>query len=404
MDHSERLLPRLGRRSCPTASTSSRTTATATSGTPDEPPIRVHCKMTIDGDQVDVRLDATAIRRRSRPGASPAPRCCRRRYDGTMHCFPELAPLNHGVVRAIEIVSTPGTCVDVQEPTPVTGYCSGAYEKVDAVTMACWGQALQHVDPRRVHAATVNLQNFCTGGVHPKTGRPFVSYLWLEGGQGARAYADGNSFYMMIFIGGASNQPNETLERWYPDVLHEAPRPSSTPAATASSAAASASRAASASGATPSSSCSATASGSARSASPAAPTAAPTWSCSTQGTPEERTSACSPPRRSSRRATTCTSPPTAAAATGCRGSGRSTSVLDDVIDELLSIEKARARVRRRDQPRSTRDALVYAVDEDETARLRAELAARDKRPRGLAPGEVNTLGEQLFRKPSELYR
>src|SRR5207253_6881429 len=32
----------------------------------------------------------------------------------------------------------------------------------------------------------------------------------------ARAYADGNSFYMMIFIGGASNQPNEVLERWYP--------------------------------------------------------------------------------------------------------------------------------------------------------------------------------------------
>ena len=43
-----------------------------------------------------------------------------------------------------------------------------------------------------------------------------MSYMWLEGGQGARAYADGNSFYMMIFIGGASNQPNETLERWYP--------------------------------------------------------------------------------------------------------------------------------------------------------------------------------------------
>ena len=62
----------------------------------------------------------------------------------------------------------------------------------------------------------MNLQNFCTGGIHPKTNAPFVSYLWLEGGQGARTYADGNSFYMMIFIGGASNQPIETLERWYP--------------------------------------------------------------------------------------------------------------------------------------------------------------------------------------------
>ena len=187
-------------------------------GKEDEPPIRVHCKMTIDGDQVT--MDWT--------GCDPAPVASwgfarpalqSATYDGTMHCFPELAPLNHGVVRAIEIVSKPGTCVDVvRSRRPVTGYCSGAYEKVDAVTMACWGQALQEVDPRRVHAATVNLQNFCTGGTHPKTGAKFVSYMWLEGGQGARAYADGNSFYMMIFIGGASNQPNETLERWYPMV------------------------------------------------------------------------------------------------------------------------------------------------------------------------------------------
>ena len=138
-------------------------------GREDEPPIRVHCKMTIDGDQVTV--DWT--------GCDPAPVASwgfarpalqSATYDGTMHCFPELAPLNHGVVRAIDIFSKPGTCVDVQEPTPVTGYCSGAYEKVDAVTMACWGQALQRVDPRRVHAATVNLQNFCTGGIHPRPG------------------------------------------------------------------------------------------------------------------------------------------------------------------------------------------------------------------------------------------
>ena len=265
-------------------------------GKEDEPPIRVHCKMTIEGDQVT--MDWT--------GCDPAPIASwgfarpalqSASYDGTMHCFPELAPLNHGVVRAIEIISTKGTCVDVVEPTPVTGYCSGAYEKVDAVTMACWGQALQKVDPRRVHAATVNLQNFCTGGTHPKTGSKFVSYMWLEGGQGARAYADGNSFYMMIFIGGASNQPNETLERgtrW----STRAPRRSSTRAATASTAAASASGAASARRATQSSSCSATASGSARSASPAGATADPTWSSSIPEPTPRRISACSPPRRS----------------------------------------------------------------------------------------------------------
>jgi N-methylhydantoinase B len=78
------------------------------------------------------------------------------------------------------------------------------------------------------------------------------------------------------------------------------------------------------------------------------------------------------------------------------------TVLDDVIDELLSLDKARAVygvvIREIDS-----DALLYAVDDAETKHLRAELAARDIRPRGLGPGEVNPLGEQRFRKPSELY-
>ena len=62
-------------------------------------------------------------------------------FDGTLHCFPQLAPLNHGLSRAITVLSTPGSCVDIQEPTPASGYASGAYEKVAAVTMACWAAA-----------------------------------------------------------------------------------------------------------------------------------------------------------------------------------------------------------------------------------------------------------------------
>jgi hypothetical protein len=75
-------------------------------------------------------------------------------------------------------------------------------------------------------------------------------------------------------------------------------------------------------------------------------------------------------------------------------------VLDDVIDELLSIEKARdvygVAITEVDA-----DALVYEVDEQETARLRAVLAA-DDRPRGTGPFEVNALGERLFARPGDL--
>ena len=182
---------------------------------PQAPRIRIHCKMTIDGDKVtfDFRESDPAP---VGPFGFPRASLDTAVYDGTLHCFPHLAPLNHGLARAVEILSTPGSCVDIQEPTPASGYASGAYEKVAAVTMACWANAFSTVNPRRMYAAGINLANLCIGGIHPKTGKQYVNYLWNEGGQGARSYKDGNSFQMMIFIGGATNQPIEILERWYP--------------------------------------------------------------------------------------------------------------------------------------------------------------------------------------------
>ena len=367
-------------------------------GKEDEPPIRVHCKMTIEGDQVT--MDWT--------GCDPAPIASwgfarpalqSASYDGTMHCFPELAPLNHGVVRAIEIISTKGTCVDVVEPTPVTGYCSGAYEKVDAVTMACWGQALQKVDPRRVHAATVNLQNFCTGGTHPKTGSKFVSYMWLEGGQGARAYADGNSFYMMIFIGGASNQPNETLERWYPMVY------TSTEAVVDSCGDGEYRggfgiwRSFRATGDTE-----LVVLGDRERVGPfglaGGSNGGPNMVVLNPGTDAEENLGMFTTKAKLKTGDQLEFGSNGGGGYGLPWERKVESVLDDVIDGLLSMEKARdiygVAITEVDA-----DALVYEIDEQETARLREQLAP-DERPRGTGPFEVNPLGERLFARPAEL--
>jgi N-methylhydantoinase B len=45
---------------------------------------------------------------------------------------------------------------------------------------------------------------------------PYVSYIWIEGGQGATADSDGASGLMMLFVSSAGNQPIEIHERWYP--------------------------------------------------------------------------------------------------------------------------------------------------------------------------------------------
>ena len=105
---------------------------------PDGQRIRVHCRMTIESGNVtfDFRGSDPAPRG---PFGSPYGSLVTAVYDGTLHCFPELAPLNNGLARSITVLSTPGSCVHILEPTPASGYACGAYEKVAAVTMACWG-------------------------------------------------------------------------------------------------------------------------------------------------------------------------------------------------------------------------------------------------------------------------
>jgi N-methylhydantoinase B len=178
----------------------------------------VNCILTIKGG--DLTLDYTA--------SDPAPvsswgfpkaALLSASYCGTMLAFPELGRLDNGLVRSIEVLSKPGTCVDVQEPTPQSGYCSGAYEKVLGATLGCWNKVFAKVKmPEKVHAPFVNLENVCIGGMHPVTGRPYVAYLWLEGGGGASGKKDGISYRLGAYVGGSTNQPLEVHERWYPIV------------------------------------------------------------------------------------------------------------------------------------------------------------------------------------------
>ncbi len=187
---------------------------------PDQPKIKVHCKIIKKKD--NVTLDYTesdpapiAAWGFSRTGLLSAS------YAATMHYFPELTPLNNGVIRRLNILSKPGTCVDVSEPAPISGYCSGAYEKVLGAAMGSWARAFSATKPERVNAFAENLLNIVTGGIHPKKKRQYVSYIWVEGGLGARSYKDGPSYLQGFYIGKARNQPVEVHERWYPMVYTE---------------------------------------------------------------------------------------------------------------------------------------------------------------------------------------
>lgn len=181
---------------------------------PGQPPIKVACTLTIKGDQITFDWSESDPQPVASWGGARAT-LLGANYLGFMICFPHLFPMNHGITRSIEIISKKGTCVDVEFPCPTTGYCSGAFDKVEAVSIGCLAKALASVRPWRVYAAAVSLTNLCLGGIHPKTRRQFVQYTNAVGGENARSFKDGKELIFMRFC-NARTIPQELEERWFP--------------------------------------------------------------------------------------------------------------------------------------------------------------------------------------------
>lgn len=181
-----------------------------------KPPIRVHCKMIKKGTKLSFDWSKSDPQPRASWGCSYAT-LTGGNYLGFMICFPQLFPLNDGIIRNLEVISKKGTCVDVLEPAPTTGYCSGAFDKVEAITIACLAGPLGKVQPWRVYPAAVSLTNLCMGGFNPRTKKNFVQYTYAVGGENARTFKDGKSLIFMRFC-NARTIPQELEERWFPVV------------------------------------------------------------------------------------------------------------------------------------------------------------------------------------------
>ncbi|MCP3973257.1 MAG: hydantoinase B/oxoprolinase family protein, partial [bacterium] len=121
-----------------------------------KPPIRVHCKLTKKGSKLSFDWTDSGPQPQASWGGSRAT-LIGGNYLGFMICFPQLFPLNHGIIRNLEILSKKGTCVDVVWPAPTTGYCSGAFDKVEAITIGCLAGVMAKDQPWRVYPAAVSL-------------------------------------------------------------------------------------------------------------------------------------------------------------------------------------------------------------------------------------------------------
>jgi N-methylhydantoinase B len=127
--------------------------------------------------------------------------------------FDPKAPLNQGSFRPIEVVTPPGTIVNVARPAP-----AGSHGEIRKRVIATMVGALAQVAPERVAGdlCRTSFHNLI-GGFDPQTAREWVHYEWSAGGNGAFAEDDGPSAMATIDWGDlVTVQSSEVIETRLP--------------------------------------------------------------------------------------------------------------------------------------------------------------------------------------------
>ncbi|MFJ7837846.1 hydantoinase B/oxoprolinase family protein [Lysinibacillus sphaericus] len=174
--------------------------------------IPVHVKMTIREDEIFYDLS----------GSHPAISCFLNAgfgsalsgiYAGTKTFFPEI-PLNSGFYRVVKIHLPENTVVNAPSPIAVSGYCSGSFEKIMNACFELWSNIM----PERAIACSFNLEYLLIGGYDQRQNNNgyFMWYDWMAGGHGGRVDRDGANTTSPVFGVGLSVQPCEGQERLSP--------------------------------------------------------------------------------------------------------------------------------------------------------------------------------------------
>ena len=123
-------------------------------------------------------------------------------------------PMNAGVMRTIEIQAKRGSIVWAEPPVAVSGLAATSLEMVISSVM----QALTKATPERGVATPYSILNtiFAGSDQRPEFAADFINYVWSFGGWGATKYKDGPNAVGSAYAGGTQNVPCEIQERRYP--------------------------------------------------------------------------------------------------------------------------------------------------------------------------------------------
>ena len=174
-------------------------------------PVRIHCRLAIEGDEASVDYSGSAPQQRGGVNANLSITVA-----ATMYCFRCLieddVPYNAGLLRPIRVLTRPGSVLDAQPPASVAAGNVETSQRITDVLLGALHQAL----PERIPAASAGtMNNLSLGGVDPASGKPFAYYETIAGGMGARPGLDGISA-VQNHMTNSLNTPVEALEHLYP--------------------------------------------------------------------------------------------------------------------------------------------------------------------------------------------
>ncbi len=176
----------------------------------DPEPIPIHLKVTVKNDSI--KFDFTGTAKQS-AGPSNVGRAAV--LSAVASCLKILLePIqyhNEGLLRPIEIQVPEGSCLKPLPPAP-TGSTWEVVQRVRDVIMG----ALADITPRKAGVPNGSVNHTFIGGVHPKTGRPYVWYEYPAGALGGTSRQDGAGSMVNIGAGDTRDMPVERVEAEYP--------------------------------------------------------------------------------------------------------------------------------------------------------------------------------------------
>ena len=135
-------------------------------------------------------------------------------YATAYYCLKSMVdpfvPTNEGLYRAVSVIAPEGLVVNPVAPAAVSSRNMTSMILAEAMI-----NALSQAAPARSVAAGGPGQGCISAGSDPHSGRYFINYENLAGGQGARCSADGMDT-VMINMTNTSNLPVEAMEMEFP--------------------------------------------------------------------------------------------------------------------------------------------------------------------------------------------